>query len=458
MSADTFVGVPGASTQSPIELSPLDQLAASLLVRILWCFEITPTFDKKALSLSLEQGLGRCLQDLPFYAARIVRDPKSGRASAFTDSGVHLHFRDYSSRELSEQWTAGSYQYLKEENFPISRLKPVYHLLTSKNMMAEENDSVLDIQVSFVEGGVFIVIAYHHGYMGAPGLDIFLERWARYTAATPGLVEPDPLPQLSPQANNRQLLPRAKDSTRLPAILRWKGKPTGLIIQREPPVLATSIWRLTCENAKKLKEAASSTTGGGLSLNDALSALLWRHIVRARNLDHSQFEISKWTTTCDAKSRVQPPLPLDFIGNSAVHAVATAKTSHLVSSMCANNLPYLANLIRASISAVDHESVSQDVAALGALKSMSDIEWAVSSGCDAGISNWVRFNYIGREWGDGIRCNALRVMDGHEGVSNLTAPAGNEGSIEISTTLPEEVVQILRLDKEFTQFVRFLCV
>lgn len=458
MSTNTFVSVPSVSAPLSIELSPLDQLAASLLVRILWCFETTPTFDKKELSSSLERGLGRCLQDLPFCAARIIRDPKSRKASACTESGIYLHFRDFSNPELSELWTAGSYQHLKEAYFPSSRLRPVYHLLTSKNMMAEENESVLNIQVSFVEGGVFIAIAYHHGYMGGPGMDIFLERWARYTAAISRGVEPEALPGLLPQANDRQLLPRAEDSSRLPSMLRLKGESQDPVMQRDSPLLATSVWRLSCENAKKLKEAASSTIGGRPSLNDALSALIWRHITRARNPAHSQHQVSKWTTTCDVKTRVQPNLPPDFIGNSAVHTVATAKITDLISSISIDNLPYLTSLIRASILAVDHDSISHDVAALSAVQSMSDIDWAVSGDCDAGISNWTRFNYAGRDWGDCIKCNALRIMDSHNGVSNLTTPAASEGSVEISITLPEEVIQRLRLDKEFTKFVTFLCI
>jgi hypothetical protein len=129
---------------------------------------------------------------------------------------------------------------------------------------------------------------------------------------------------------------------------------------------------------------------------------------------------------------VQPNLPPDFIGNSALYA--TSKITDLVSSTSTSNLGYLASLIRASILAVDHESVSRDVAALGSLKSMSEVEWATSSDCDAGISSWTRFNHVRLDWGDELRCNALRIMNGHEGMMNLSTPAGDDGSIEISVT------------------------
>jgi hypothetical protein len=207
MSTDSFVDIPSGSFQSPIELSPLDQLAASLIVRILWRFE-TPSFNQKSLASNLQRGLRRCLQDLPFHAARIVRDEQNGgKTFAATEPGIQLHFRDFSSPGLSKLWTAGSYHGLKEARFPLSRLRLVYHVLTNKTMMARGSDSVLDIQVSFVGGGAFILIAYHHGYMGGLGLNIFLERWAWYTAAISRTVEPRPLPELSPGANDRPLLP-----------------------------------------------------------------------------------------------------------------------------------------------------------------------------------------------------------------------------------------------------------
>lgn len=112
--------------------------------------------------------------------------------------------------------------------------------------------------------------------------------------------------------------------------------------------LELSYWNVPLTGLQAAKDAAAAKypEEGALTDSDVLSALLWRHITRARQLSRRGIESSCLLNVVNVRRRMDPPLSTDYPGNALAHAKTTAKTTDIESEM---PLFELAKQIRESI-------------------------------------------------------------------------------------------------------------
>ncbi|KAJ7966595.1 HXXXD-type acyl-transferase family protein [Quillaja saponaria] len=216
------------------------------------------------------------------------------------------------------------------------------------------------------------------------------------------------------------------------------------ITRYEAPELRERIFHFTAESISKLKAKANAECNTiKISSFQSLSALIWRCIIRARQLPHDQ------TTTCklatNNRTRLEPPLPQDYFGNSihVVMAVTTAGELLQQSLGWAAWKLYLAvynhndKVLREWLQAwLQSPSVYQ----LGRLFDPYSVMMGSSP----------RFNMYGNEFGLG-KAVAIRSGYANKFIGKVTSYPGYEGggSIDLEICLPPYAMAALESDEEF---------
>ena len=442
------------------DLSELDQITMRIYHRLLFFFSLDEDADCRQIFSHLRHGLSGLLVELPAFGGEIVTDALTSRLRLEynVEPSIVLHYRD-----LRDKWTAGTFEELREASFPMSRIGPAASMLIGQpgaptGLRVPNTDAV----ASFIPGGMVLGISWHHAFMGIEGRSIFLERWSKHTAAAAqgnGVAERR---RLSTNAWNRSLLSLpASDEFGLPIWLRLRDVTMNDRPDPPPPVeparLAASYWRISAPNLTALAHAASSA-GSQASPNDALCALMWRCITRARQTAGGHFGRSMLAIATDVRHRVPDLLPVDYVGYAAAFATPVATRAEL----CGDDpslLPRLTMLVRQSLQGINGPHVDKLLRSIAAKTNKGDVVFNVDlPGGDVVLSNQMRPRILDHWWGPDLgTCAAMRLAAAVVPGSCNFMSQDKDGSIDVLTVLTVDAAQALREDAEFTQYLRFVC-
>ena len=124
--------------------------------------------------------------------------------------------------------------------------------------------------------------------------------------------------------------------------------------QTHSPNLSVRLLRLSAASLARLKASASVGDAGFVSTNDALTALLWRAVTRARLLDSGVQ--TRLMMAMDVRHR-QTGIPTRYAGN----AVLLCHTGLAAGRLTGAPLSEAAGAVRRAVAAVDREQVAQCV-------------------------------------------------------------------------------------------------
>ncbi|KAJ1397375.1 Transferase [Sesbania bispinosa] len=216
----------------------------------------------------------------------------------------------------------------------------------------------------------------------------------------------------------------------------------------EAPKLRERVFHFSAESIAKLKAKAnleSNTTK--ISSFQSLSALVWRSITRARRLPDDQRTSCKLAT--NNRSRMEPPLPQEYFGNS-IYVVSSEATA---GELLENNLGWAAWKLHLAVANHNDRVVRQ-----------WHKEWLESpfiyqparffDPYTVMMGSSPRFNMYGNEFGMGkavaVRSGYANKFDG-----KVTSYPGHEGggSIDLEICLTPDTMNALESDKEFMNAV-----
>ncbi|VVB13648.1 unnamed protein product [Arabis nemorensis] len=221
------------------------------------------------------------------------------------------------------------------------------------------------------------------------------------------------------------------------------------IHQIESPVLQERMFHFSSETVRSLKSKANQdceTTN--ISSFQSLSAFIWRSITRARKLPNDQETICRFAA--DNRSRMNPPMPMNYFGVNISLVTATTKTANLLE----NEFGWAALKLHQAVTEHTDEKISSDMDQL--LKSVST-SVSASALLDAFIYPTIvhlgsspRFNKYGCEFGMG-KAVAVRSGYGSKYDGKVSAYPGREGggSIDLEVCLLPEFMEALESDQEF---------
>ncbi|KAK2445613.1 putative acetyltransferase [Trifolium repens] len=214
----------------------------------------------------------------------------------------------------------------------------------------------------------------------------------------------------------------------------------------ETTILRERIFHFSAESIAKLKAKANKeieSNTNKISSFQSLSALVWRSITRARQLEHNQ------RTTCklavNNRTRLKPSLPNEYFGNS----ISATGTDTTVGELLENDLGWAAWKIHMAITNHDDKVVRNWVE-----------EWLHSpfvyrmdlffDPYTVMMGSSPRFNMYGNEFGMG---KALSVRSGYANKfdGKITTYPGQEGggSIDLEVCLSPNKMMALETDEEF---------
>ncbi|KAJ1397374.1 Transferase [Sesbania bispinosa] len=302
---------------------------------------------------------------------------------------------------------------------------------------------LLSIQVTELVDGIFIGCSMNHCIADGTSYWNFFNTWSHIFQAQGQGHGHDDVPIPHPPIHNRWFPEGCGPLINLP----FKHHDE-FISRYETPKLRERVFHFSAESIAKLKAKAnleSNTTK--ISSFQSLSALVWRSVIRARRPSYDQRTSCKLAT--NNRSRMEPPLPQEYFGNSIYVVGAEATVGELVEK----DLGWAAWKLHLAVANHNDRAVRQFLK-----------EWVQSpvvfqpgrlfDPFTVMMGSSPRFNMYGNEFGMGkavaVRSGYANKFDG-----KVTSYPGHEGggSVDLEMCLSADTMSALESDEEFMNSV-----
>jgi hypothetical protein len=362
-----------------VKLSVIDQIAPRDYISSYLFFSLAPDADKIRIFQLFKRALAKTVSDIPELACCVEKRGGNSREEVELvfdcSQGARIHYKDYTSPELSNFWQSGTFEQLQREHFPLKGMPRHVVFGTSAKLVEGIKLPALVVQCNFISGGLILGSCLHVGPFLCPErltsalcidgktkncnfvdcriLRITLIRLQHVvgdgicnyifhqtmgmhlTALNNGLnIRTFPITAL----DRSRLIDGNQDVT-LEDLPDWKltEDPTSFLnpTDYKPTNLQTfenAIFSISTERLAMLKRHISNNSPeANVNTMGALGAFLWRHVVLARDIDSSKYPEAKLSITVDARGRIEDKLiPGNYWGNfSEPNAVARLPVASL---------------------------------------------------------------------------------------------------------------------------------
>ncbi|GJC80763.1 acyltransferase easC [Colletotrichum liriopes] len=334
----------GPACKSPdtitTQLSVFDLIPPRVYIKFIIYLPLQPGVTFQRAFSHLQAGLRGTLRQFPFLDGRIFprdkREPdwRPGHiivsydrtdASSSHDSPRQLVFKDLSQ-------VLPDFEDLRDAGFEFSAFDDELVLAAPFVPDLSGGVDIFLAQANFVNGGCLLATGFHHSANDATGMVTTMRAWAEHCRNS-SQPAGDVCSWLAPESFDRTLLERLWSRT--PAkpvseILRDTWSFLGFQAPDAEDVnrtMESSIFYISPENFNKLKREVLGETqdGTGLSANDALLALFWRALMKARykaaiaaGQATPPDEVSHLESPLDGRPDFDPLLPPSYAGNLVI--------------------------------------------------------------------------------------------------------------------------------------------
>lgn len=477
------------------QFSPLDEIIPPLYEAFIYGFPC-PFAQKENVLKVLEEGWSKTLHEWPMLRGEIGYDqskdtrpgtlklkiPESRRNGGFVVNDLSLPGSSWNS----------SYEDLRSQGVPPSKLDG--EVLAPLVCGIGATTRVVTVQLNSIPGGYLLAFCSSHSFMDAKGCSLVLGLWARHCRdlqASPRALTSDYTeePQHEEMAGFRTSAMKngeydalkhrselwhllglhatenlnydltattAKEFCHIPAAV---SPPDG-------PKTTTCIFSIKTTSLRRLKQDASPKTPAWISSGDALVALIWRCIMRARcppaaNRSTSLRKDSIVTVAIDGRKLLTPPILTSYIGNVVFCCMTSLPLGILLSPT--TTLAETAVAIRRNVDLAKKDKVLDDSASLAAtIPAVSSLKIAFKDflGVDLITTSWIELPFydidFGPIFGKTGRAEFFRIPRGQFGGICSFQPRQTNGVIDVSILLEVDQMNRLRTDKEFVAYMDFV--
>lgn len=469
---------------SSFTLSNNDQIMPRVYTRILFFFKpFNNTHTFAELSSVFSKAISQLLNNDYTHLFGRLRMDNRGRLSIYpSNEGVPLYIQERNDIEITTltKWD--------HEETPAG-------LITTSPLPKDMNEPIIQFYFTLLKHNYTCIgVTVHHAVMDGTATFDFIQRLGTYCKTilrmnqdTEKLPLPvathdrspllccssDPIPfPLYPHQEYKIVKPAVPSSDNpLPST------PPPFVI----PIMKSYLFHLTTEAAERLKQKAtkehiadssSSLLSSPLriSTNDAITALLWRCVTRARNIDTNSTMLGMAT---NGRSRIDPPLSVNFSGNANFYATSVASAG---TDLCNESLHASAVRVRTAVDRMTNQYLRSSLAFLENVENITWVFPGFSSFCgnDFAITDWSRFPLYQIDFGwsgvplkvrlpggnwDGLAL-LFPVPTDNNGdrnsikIDNTSAETNKQGrSLEIYLGLKEEHMNKLLTDNEWLMFM-----
>ncbi|XP_058095636.1 uncharacterized acetyltransferase At3g50280-like [Magnolia sinica] len=301
---------------------------------------------------------------------------------------------------------------------------------------------LLAVQLTELTDGFFLGCSFNHVVGDGSSFWHFLNSWSEICRSNIS-AENESLINISSPPVVQRWSPSEKPR---PVYLPF-SRPDEFIKRVSLPLLRDRFFHFTPQSIARLKTKANEECKTDrISSFQALSAHVWRSVVRARNLPADQSTSCRFSV--DNRSRLKPPLSRDYLGNCIQGIRATTTAGELL----AHDLGWAAWLVHRCVAEHSHDVARSTYDAWSREQFFYNL--SRPNNCDIQVGSSPRFNVYGVDFGWGravaVRCGWDNKLDG-----KVTAFPGTEGggSMDLELCLAPEVMWALETDKEFMDIV-----
>lgn len=485
------------------------------------CFPCdTSTHNVSRITSILRAGLEKTTRQRPYLAGRLDREetgPKAGRLKLTYPSSenVGITFSVNSLNDKPNVWRA-SYEDLRRLGMPISQLDP--KLLVPPGGFGRLESYPIAAQANFVPGGCLLNVCLHHSFVDGISGAMLVGVWAhnckelsQQENATPEASYPQAmswqLRDIADPYQARSDVTAAPAPLELPDILQDITAPTGSDITRiqdddtlwrllglkkptaeplrawpNPPTstLVSAIFSASSASILRLKRASAPSSSSVkvvdgeqslfISSFDAMAALLWRCILRARHPDLTSPDLSAPLSSClriPISLRSALGISPSYPGNLLLNATTSLPLSSILPSTLTVQAQTALQIRASSIFSRDASRILDAIKLSFVLPDPTSRRPLLPSTTekDLVITTWEDLPYYQQEWGTtfglGDKRNAefVRVPRGLLGGVCVVLPrrSGKDGQsleagLEVMVSLETEQMERLKADAEFGQY------
>jgi hypothetical protein len=441
---------------------PLELFGQNDLLSIMTPFVyIFPSLEPDIAHLTevIEAGLTRFTEYFPWVAGRITNTGRTNESSGVFKITRHKSRPDLTVKDWRQDVRVPTMDQLVTAEVPCSMLKEEFfapvHVNITPGSETEDRSPVLQLQLSFIVGGAVLTIMGNHQALDGTAQDqlaFLLDKSCNDIPYTKEEVRIGNLPrERIVEPFNSDWQPPARESC-IQTSKPTQGQPSSLPEYRWTHVLFSSSALST------LKSEVSHDLGSGfVSTDDALTALLWRSLARARS---ERLPSSTLTTIGRA---VNPRRYLDIPATYPGYINNNAYSTDSIGSLSRRSLSSIALDLRAKVDPETSQLGESTKGIATMLYRAEDKNTVMMHGtldptCDLMLSSWASMR--GYDFDFGLRLGKptyFRRMD-HQRIPSLAffLPKRPNGEIGLSMCLRTDDIACLRLDQTFTKYGRFI--
>lgn len=504
------------SDEIHITLNPLDYVPPRNYVRLLFPFVLKPGVEDKVVFNDLREALHKTFVQEPWVSGKVFRQAPD--TPGWRPGQLEIRHRPYSPdgarpyqlryQRLDTDWT---YADFRDCGFP-SGVFPE-ELLLDAPRLGDVDVAGADIfvgQANFLPGGLLLGMTTVHAATDAAGMLNIMKLWGEnfrelHERDTGGRIAPSPF---TPSDRDRTLPNRiweresgGRGSSRNPND-PWLRSLAGLdsdypgeditgATQRaaaaaghshiangnslpsdHPRVMLNRVMFLSSTDLAALqKECAAEPLPPGtspLSISDAINALFWRCVLRARAAaatarSYTLDEMSVFESPVDVRNVFAADFPPDYLGNCFLLNSARMPLAELIAP--STSLGRIAQALRQGAAGLDSRAVHDTYALLRSTADLSRVQGRFVERPDSAdllLSNIIalpmsEINFGDRYFGNGGTPHVLRVLHGPYAPSvrlgHVLPRNPKHGGVELSLNLFDDEMAYLDADEEFSRYL-----
>lgn len=396
-----------------IHLSDIEHCMPRSYIRICLAYRMPDPSMLPEVVHRLNNFVRRTVDAKPYLSGYIM-PAKRKRVGAvevrFSDRDF-LEYPGVSVRHLTHDEVPFNYSQLDQAGLPPSTMKP--ELVSALTESADEEAApVFRVQANVVDGGIIVSLYLHHCVSDGTGAGLLISgsiltdsgAFDRY------LGDREPTASLSVRLRefaNLKSVHRKQLSFSFPNQINNRSlkckkikahpeEPEPVRVQGRGCVVAFSLQKLAELKALLETQADSSF----ITQNDALQALLWHSMVKARVPSLANKEaiaISKLLIPINIRGKLEKPLPESYFGTAIDFATAQLSLDHLTDASPPAMIQ-TAIEIRRAINAVDEPYIRQAIALARYPEATNDVRDLQASnmdrahGADMYVTSWEKLD------------------------------------------------------------------
>lgn len=489
------------SEPEAIPLSPMDNVMPRFYINFIITFRLKSANNFGPVQDILQRSLAKTCNDLPIFRSRVSTippnrvDTSTGRLAA---RSCEKWSPEVVYNDISDSWPA--YDDLVEDGLHQDLLDG--KILLPKSQfdwdLTDTGAPALTIQANYVKSGLLLAVGIFHPLIDGMSGSLLVKLWASNARAIQQCTELVPPISIHPDSCDYSILGQIwaeqaqsrMKTEEVPSPDLWRL--IGLLPPNEPalgkdpsenqtPEMDTRIFYMSSEAFEALTSLCvaedtlhhpSAEPSARVTANDALMALLWRCIIRARSKAagssspaYAADSKSLLDTTLDGRALIGDPLPWSYMGTLVFIATTSMSVGDLISDE--TSLPTIAKTIRGSLDTVD---LQQALDAFGLASGLQDYgeslrhPFATFEGAEVCITSWVGLSGFDISFGD-------KLLSGHGRPDLIRTPAREfdavcrrcvvlpmqaSGGFEVLVSLKADEMEMLGQDLEFFKYFKIV--